>query len=112
MDEHYITKSEFALLLLVSIAPLFFLAAIAQWRILVNAGVKNFRISVILLAAVIFEFILSFAIWLSPIHKLFLLSNSFPSFLEFAIIPIQACLIAVMLTSILIWLKWRNKNAL
>ena len=112
MDDNYITRSEFALLLLVSFGPLFLLAAIAQWRILVSAGVKNFRIFVILLVSAIFEFILSFAIWLSPVHKIFLLGNGLPGFLEFVIIPMQACLIAVMLASILIWLKWRNKNAL
>jgi hypothetical protein len=99
MEEQYITNSELAILLVAGFGPPFIIAALVQRLVLIKAGVGHRVQIAVLVTAVILEFILSFVIWLSPVHTLFIYFNSLSGFLQFVSIPLQASAIAVTLTT-------------
>ena len=101
--EDYITVGELALLLSLFWLPIFVLAAVPQWRFLA-ARRKRF---VWLLAALFFEFILSFATWLSPLAHYFS-GLAFLGSFSISAIPLQSAILAAVVVTFFTWALGRN----
>jgi hypothetical protein len=101
--DNYITLSELLLLLAVSWLPIFVVAATIQWRLL---NLQNHRF-IWLGMALVLEVVLAFAVWVSPLHRLFFDFAQFTTFSIFSI-PFQAAVVAATITTILVFLLRRG----
>lgn len=101
--ESYITAGALALLLVVFWLPVFVCAALAQWYYLA----VHRRRFLWLLAALLSEIALAFAIWLSPLSH-YLLSLNFLGGLSVGSIPLQAAGLAALVVTLLIWMAGRR----
>jgi len=95
----YITPLELVTLLALLWLPVFALAAIVQWRLLVTAR----RPALWLLGALSIEALVAFAIWLSPIHRLFPSPGFLGPSLEMSALPLQAAILSAIVVTALIW---------
>lgn len=87
--------NEFFFLIAVLWLPLFIAAACLQWRVIPPSG---FRLPLVA-ALFITQFILAFAIWLSPLHRFFPSLNFLGTFIEFGSIPLQAGILSAVITT-------------
>ena len=95
--DHYIAPAELILLLLVFWAPVFGIAALPQWRFIIRPTLP--RVAIWLSAALILEIVLAFAIWMSPLHRLFLSPSKFPQGFEIGSLPFQAGVLAAVVVT-------------
>jgi hypothetical protein len=102
--EHYITGSEFALLLAVFWAPVFAAAAALQWSLLIATR----RRFVWLIAILLLESALAFVIWLSPLHQYFLSLDALGSGFSIGSIPFQAAVLAAVAVTFFVWVACRR----
>ena len=102
MDD-YITAGEFVLLLAVFWLPVFILAMFPQWHFLVAYRKR----AIWLLAALLFEFVLAFGIWFSPLPRHFF-SLHFLGRLFVVSIPLQVAVLAAVVVTFLIWVGRRS----
>jgi hypothetical protein len=102
--EHCITASEFALLLTVFWLPVFAVAAFPQWRLLI-ATRRRFAW---LLAILLLESALAFAIWLSPLHQYFFSLGDLGSGFSIGSIPFQAAVLAAVAVTFFVWVVCRR----
>ncbi|KGQ19824.1 hypothetical protein LF41_2327 [Lysobacter dokdonensis DS-58] len=98
-----ITAGEFALLLVLSWGPVYLVAAFVQWRLL---GARKDR-AVWLVGALLFECLLALAIWLSPLNRHFV-TRPLPGVLDAGSFPLQAALLASVVTTLAVWLMGRS----
>ena len=100
--DNYITVSELIGLLTVLWLPIFGVAAVLHWQLLPG---RRWRLAWVS-GAFLLGVALAFAIWLSPIHRLFVYLGKLSSFFAVGGIPIQAALLsALVMTLILLALR-------
>lgn len=100
--DNYITLSELIGLLTVLWLPIFGVAAVLHWQLIPGRRWRVAWVSGALLLGVA----LAFAIWLSPVHRLFVYFGKLSDFFAVGGIPIQAALLsALIMTLILLALR-------
>ena len=98
--DHYITVGELAGLLTGLWLPIFGVAAVAHWQLLVG---RRWRLAWVL-AAFVLGVLVAGLVWLSPINQLFVYLGTAVPLLAIGGIPIQAALCSVVLVTLLLLL--------
>lgn len=97
MDD-YITVGELIGLLAVLWLPIFGVAALLHWQLLRG---RRWRVAW-LSGALVIGVVLACALWLSPVHRLFVYLGDLGSVFAIGGIPIQAALLSVLITTLLL----------
>lgn len=95
---NYITVSELIGLLAVLWLPIFGIAAVLHWQLLPG---RRWRVAWVS-GAFVLGVALAFAIWLSPISRLFVYLGKLSSFFAIGGIPIQAALLSALIMTLLL----------
>jgi len=95
---NYITVSELIGLLTVLWFPIFGVAAVLHWQLLPG---RRWRVAWVS-GAFLLGVALAFAIWLSPIHRLFVYLGKLSNFFAVGGIPIQAALLSVLIMTLIL----------
>ena len=97
MDD-YITVGELIGLLAVLWLPIFGVASLLHWQLLRG---RRWRVAWVG-GALVIGVGLAWALWLSPVHRLFLYLGDLGSVFAIGGIPIQAALLSVLITTLLL----------
>ena len=96
--DNYITVGELIGLLTVLWLPIFGVAAVLHWQLLPG---RRWRVAWVS-GAFLLGVTLAFAIWLSPIHRLFVYLGKLSDFFAVGGIPIQAALLSALITTLIL----------
>ncbi|WP_368561562.1 hypothetical protein [Pseudoxanthomonas sp. UTMC 1351] len=96
--DNYITVSELIGLLTVLWLPIFGVAAVLHWQLLPG---RRWRVAWVS-GSFFLGVALAFAIWISPIHRLFVYLGQLSNFFAVGGIPIQAALLSALIMTLLL----------